>query len=345
MAAYQAEEIADVVTAVRKRYRPNTYTILTTDLQEYVAMSRLLKKKRREKGGQKLLFSCMVAENDRAHPTALFASDDPTQADLFKTGEIPWRHITTDYSFDEREPELNTDPEDLVQIVKGRRTDAFIGMAKLFEQHFWGTPTGSEASEDAPPYGVKYWIQRTATTVAGAFQGGNPSGFSSGCAGLSSSTYANWKNWSAGYSTVDEDTFVKRLRMAATKTRFINPVRVPEPTTGATRYGYYTNYDCYDALYEVGKTRNDNLGFDLAGQTPMFRKTAIEWAPYLDDDSEDPFYGIDWSVFEPVFLRGEWMKELQQRSPNQHRVITVFIDCTLNYQCTNRRKLFVLYKN
>jgi hypothetical protein len=339
----QAEQIADIVTVVQDVERPKTYTLLTTEFTEYVAMRRLMKKKRSYRGGEQLSFQVMVGKNDSARTDSLYRERDVSQADLFKKGRVPWRHVTNHYLFDEREPELNSQASDLADIVKGRRTDCFVGLATKFEEWFWETPTGLEASDDAPPFGVKYWIQRTNTDTTGDFQGGDPAGFAAGCAGLSSGDYPNWDNYSVGYAEVSEDDFVKRLRKAATKTNFINPVTVPDGA-GEGRYGYYTNYAVFDVLCDIAKARNDNLGYDLAAQRPLFKRTAIEYVPYLDDDTENPFYGIDWSVFKPVFQRGEWMNEITVKRPGkQPRCVVIYVDSTLNYECKNRRKLFVLY--
>jgi len=340
----QAEQIADVVEVVKDVERPGTYTLLTTELQKYPAMKQIMaSKKRSERGGEQLSFTAMVGSNDSAQTTALFGEIDITQADLFKKGRVPWRHVTNFYLFDEREPELNSSPRDLADIVRGRRTDCMVGLAKKFEIWFWETPTGAEDADDAPPYGVRYWIQRDNTDTDGAFQGGNPAGFAAGCAGLSSTTYPNWANYSVGYEDVGEDDFVKRLRKAGQWCDFENPVVVPGDRTAS--YGYYTNWTVFDALSEVAKSRNDNLGWDLALQAPINKGVAIQYVPYLNGDSENPFYGIDWAVFRPTFQRGEWMNETTVPHPGkQHRTVATFVDCSLNYECRDRRRLFVLYE-
>ncbi len=91
------------------------------------------------------------------------------------------------------------------------------------------------------------------------------------------------------------------------------------------------------------KSQNDNLGFDLSGKASTFHGVSIQTVPHLDDDTANPFYGIDWSVMEVVFLRGEWFHETNVRSGSQHRSLTTFIDCTMNLQCKNRRRNFVMY--
>ena len=340
----QAEQIKDIVEMVKDAERPGTYTLLTTEFQDYPAMKRLFKKKgRRERSGAQLSFTAMVASNESARTTSLFAEIDISQADLFKKGKIPWRHVTNFYAFDEREPEINSDPDDLVDIIKGRRTDCFVDLAAKFEPWFWEKPTGSESADNSPPYGIQYWCCRVNTDSDGAFQGGNPDGFPAGCAGLSATDFPKWQNYSVGYSAISEDDFIARLDKAAYKTAFKNPVAVPGSEN--SRYGYYTNYAVRAGLKKVAKDRNDDLGFDLAIRAPVYMGTAIEAVPYLDGDAEDPFYGIDWSVLRPTFLRGEWMKESVLPKPGkQHRTVAVFIDSSLNIECRNRRKLFVLYK-
>jgi hypothetical protein len=343
----QAEQIADIVSMVKDREERGTYTLLTTELQKYPAMNQLFKAKgRREKGGEQLSFTVMVASNESAQTTSLFAEIDVAQADLFTKGRIPWRHVTNFYAFDEREPEINSRPDDLVDIVKGRRTDCFVDLAKKFETWFWEKPTGSEASDDAPIYGAKYWICRANTDTDGAFQGGDPAGFSSGCAGLASADYAQWQNYAVGYAEVNEDDFVARLDKAAWSCDFENPVAIPGSTSA--NYGFYTTYPTFASLRQVARNRNDNLGFDIESRKPTYMGIPIMAVPYLttNDATAAPFYGIDWSVFKPTFLRGEWMKEVIVKHPGkQHRVVTVFVDSSLNIECKDRRKLFVIYKS
>ena len=342
----QAEQIADIVSMVKDAEDRGTYTLLTTELQKYPAMQQLFKGKgRREKGGEQLSFNAMVASNESAQTTSLFAEIDVAQADLFKVGRVPWRHITNYYAFDEREPVLNSRPDDLVDIVKGRRTDCFIDLAVKFEQWFWEAPSGSEAADDAPPYGVQYWSPIVVTTAAGAFQGGDGNA-TAGCAGLPVATYPNWQNWAAQYTTVSEDDFIAALELATWKCDFTNPVAIPGET--GSQYGFYTTYDTFKKLRVIGRNRNEDLGFDLNTRGPTYMGNEIMAVPYLEANyaAADPFYGIDWGVFKPTFLRGEWMKEVIVKRPGkQHRTVVTFVDSTLNIECKNRRKLFGLAKS
>lgn len=342
----QAEQIADIVAMVKDAEDRNTYTLLTTELQKYPAMRQLFKGKgRRERGGEQLSFNAMVASNESAQTTSLFAEIDVSQADLFAVGRVPWRHVTNFYAFDEREPVLNSRPDDLVDIVKGRRTDCFVDLAVKFEDWFWTKPTGSEASDDAPIFGIQYWCPIIITTPGGAFQGGNPDGYTAGAAGLPVATYPNYQNWSAQYTTVSEDDFIVELEEATWKCDFTNPVAIPGET--GSNYGFYTTYDTFRQCRIIARNRNDDLGFDLNTTTPTYMGNEIMAVPYLEANlaTQDPFYGIDWGCFKPTFLRGEWMKEVTVMRPGkQHRTVVTFVDSTLNIECKNRRKLFGLAK-
>lgn len=350
----QVEQIADIVSMVKDAEDRGTYTLLSTELQKYPAMRQLFKAKgRREKGGEQLSFNAMVASNQSAQTTSTFAEVDVSQADLFKKGRVPWRHVLNYYAFDEREPEINSRPDDLVDIIKGRRTDCFVDLAVKFETWFWESPTGSEASDDAPPYGIQYWVGRNNTDTTGAFQGDGTNAapvaaFTSGCAGLSSLVYPNWQNYSVGYSAITEDDFIDRLEKSTWECDFTNPVAIPGETE--SQYGYYTTYRVMSAARKIARSRNDDLGFDLGPRNPTYMGNEIMAVPYLTKEEggatdANPFYGVDWSVFKPTFLRGEWMKEVIVKRPGkQHRTVVVFIDSSLNIECKNRRKLFVLYQ-
>ena len=76
----QAEQIKDIVSMVKDAEDRNTYTLLTTELQKYPAMNQLFKGKgRRERGGEQLSFNAMVASNESAQTTSLFAEIDVAQ--------------------------------------------------------------------------------------------------------------------------------------------------------------------------------------------------------------------------------------------------------------------------
>jgi len=340
--ALAAENIADLVTTTQRELGRLKWTDLASDLQEYIALPKLMKgEKVQFDSGTEIQFNVMTDYSDAAENVGLFATDNVNVQDAMATAHVPWRHTTTNYAFDRREVAMNREPSKIVDLVKARRAMAMIGLTVRFEADFWSKPATS--ADVVKPYGIKYWAPTNATE---GFNGGDPSGFTAGAAGLASATYTNWQNWTAQYTDVTKPDLITKWRKAATYTNFKSPIDINDYNKG-NKYGYYTNYDVIGELETLLEDQNDNLGNDLASKDGLtiFRRQPVTWVPHLDSDSTDPIYGINWGVFYPVFLKGEYMVETNsQKAGNQHTVLNSFIDCTYNYKCCDRRRLFVLYK-
>jgi hypothetical protein len=318
------------------------WTDIATDLQEYVAMTRLLKKNRvMFDSGKGIQWNVMVDYVDSARNVGLYEPDSVSVGDGMEQADIPWRHTTANYAFDRREITMNASPAKIVDLIKTRRAQAMISLAAHCERDFWGKPTDS--SDKKTPYGLKYWL---VSNTSQGFNGGNPSGFSNGAGNLDSGTYPNWANYTDQYVDITKEDLVRKWRRAATFTKFMPPTDIPDYNRG-DRYEFFTNYSVLGTIEELLEEQNDNLGNDVASKDgrAMFRKTPVQWAPYLENDTNDPIYGINWGVFSPVFLKGEYMREDgPQQAPNQHTVEVVYIDMTYNYINRDRRRGFVLTK-
>jgi hypothetical protein len=210
----------------------------------------------------------------------------------------------------------------------------------LFETQFWSKP--STSSDKLNAFGIPYWVVKNAST---GFNGGNPTGFSSGAGGISSSTYTQWANYTAQYTDVTKEDLIVKMRTAAAKTGFVNPVMFPDTNRG-DRFSHMTTYSVIATMERILETQNDNLGNDVAskdGQV-MFRGNPVEWVPYLDsNDSQNPIYGINWGVFQPIFLSGWYLRETPPTpSQDMHTVVSVHIDSTYNFRCTDRRRMSVI---
>ena len=138
------------------------------------------------------------------------------------------------------------------------------------------------------------------------------------------------------------------MRRAAHKTQFRSPVNHAEPTVGGLRNGIYTNLEVLQELEGILEAQNMNLGNDLAskdGRT-LFKGRPVVYAPYLDDDSQNPVYMIDWSTLAFGIIKG-WQERVSSPKPvaGKHNVYAVFLDAAMNIVCTNRRKQTVFFKN
>jgi hypothetical protein len=333
----RAEEISDLITTTQKNLGPLRWTMIGNDLQEYIAMPSVLRKERVQfDSGYVIQRQVMTDLSNAAKQVGLFQKDVINVNDVMKTIEIPWRHSTTNYAIERREVSMNRQPAKIVDLVETRRTDAMWSLAELCENQMWSKP--ADSSDETEIFGVPYWLVDNATT---GFNGGNPDGFTSGAGGLDSATYTRWRNYTDRYVNVSKDDLVRKMRKAYAKIKFKAPIKFPN-LDGADRYAIYVNYVTLAALEEIGESQNENLGRDIAsmdGQI-MFRRTPIKWVPKLDSDSKNPVKFINWGVFHPVFLSGEYMREEGPMQVNdQHNTFVTHVDMTWNFFCTNRRRL------
>ncbi len=336
------KSILDLVALTQEQLGKFKFTEIATTLQNYVAMNEILRKERVGfQSGHGIVTNVMVSDSGAAKHVGAYEEDVVVVGDVMQKADIPWRNTTTNYAIERVEIAMNRKPSQIVELVKVRRTDAMIALTKLMETAFWSKP--ADSTDILTPYGIPYWIVKNSST---GFNGGNPSGFSSGAGNLSSVTYPQWRNYTAQYTNITTIDLVRKWRRAARFTDFKPAVSTPDYNTG-TRYGYYTNYDVLGELEEVLEAQNDNLGNNIASKDGkvQFRRVPVTDVPELDSDSTDPVYGINWGVVKPIFLSGEWLNEMGPRiAPLQHKVMHTHIDLTWNVLVRNRRLNFVLSK-
>lgn len=337
--ALLATQLNDLVaTTLRNLGKPN-FTEIATDLQDHTAMSNLLKKNRVVlTSGYGVQWDVMVNHSGTAANVGLGASDNVQIVDTMVQAQADWRNTTANYAVIGQEIDMNREPARIVDLIRERRIACMIAMAELMERNFWGPPVTN--TDSVTPWGINTWLVKNATQ---GFNGGAPSGFTS--IGLNPTTYPRWKNWTDQYTSVTKDDLIRRMRKAATFTKFKPPVEnIPTFNTG-NDWMYYTNYSVIGALEEVLESQNESLGQDIAskdGQT-LFRRTPVEWVPILETDTTNPVYGINWGEFKTYVLSGWWMKETNVPIyPGQHTMSAHFMDNTYQWIMKNRRSNFVI---
>lgn len=342
----QVADVGDVIRGTLKQLHKDKWTNLSTDLQKFVAAKELVNDhKMKEDGGTSLQFNLMIGTNGQARATGLYEVDNVQQVDVMTQGDIPWRHMETKMTTEERLISMNRNNAVRVyDTIKTGKASAWMDWMEKFENFFWSKPATS--ADVKTPYGVKMYIVATNAASTFGFNGGNPAGFTSGVAGLDSTLVPRWRNGSALFTNPTKDDFLPKLKEAATKCYFISAVDMPEYGNGKGP-GYYTGYRVKAALDVIMENANDRLGSELDsmhGKT-TFRGTPITWVPRLDDDATDPFYGINWSHMGWKYLEGEWMKQRGPfRAPLQHTAQWTFWDTSMNLYCDDRRSQFILTK-
>lgn len=361
MATLTSDQIADLVVSTLDELGRAKWTDLTTDLQEMLYLPQILKKEKvKFTGGKGIKRNLMKTTSGSAKHVGLFEEDVTNAADVLGTIRMTWAHSTANWVYDEREDEMNSGAEQIVDLVKLRRFDALIDLAKKLEETWWSsglTSTGDVTS----PAGVFYWLTPwpSGTTTPGftgynpyipAFDSSNGAELTGGPAGqtaAASGGLARWRNWAGKYTNVEKKDLVRKMRRAARKTNFRAPFSMPNYDRGKDRYGLYTKIDILEKLEEMVEGQNDKLGNDIAakdGQV-LFHQRPIHWVPQLDEGFSTPgmMLGINWATIHPFFLRGEYLKESRPKNAaKQHRVKECFIDLTHNTLCHDRRRNWIL---
>lgn len=342
----QPNQIADLVTLTLRKFIKNKWADISLDLQQYIAMGNLLTdKKVGFDGGEQLQWQVKVANSGNARVTALYDEDETSVGDHAISAVVPWTFQTTNWAYDDREDAFQSSMERIASLIKMREHAAMCDLAELLETLFFEKPADyTTPNEKLKPFGLKYWFVRNATE---GFTGGAPTNFTT-VANINPSTYTRWKNWSAAYTQITKTDLVRKWRKAATYTKFMPPVPYAN-VGGKPSWMYLTNYAVIAALEEILEGQNDNLGNELASKDGdvMFRRTPVKWAPYLDNDTQYPIYGINWGKFQVIFKTGEYMKKHDpQKSAESHRTWVVHTDNSLQFRCLERRESgFVLYQN
>jgi len=338
------ENMPDAVIATMNKLNKGKWIGEMTDLQEYVGFNQLCRAKReQQKSGRGVKVRYVMDHNHSAAHVGLFNEIEYSRDDAMVEGTVPWCYTDGHMMFDEREEGMNGGPEEVVDLVQTEQSRMITSVLELSEDDVWGIPESS--TDNDTPFGVEYWITKAATL---GFNGVDPSGFSSGRAGISSTDYTRHKNYTGQYTDVSdtEDTgLVYMMEKAADMCRWIAPA--PEPGMGRKGYsrGVYCGWVTKNAMKNVAKENNDSLGFDLSTKEPVFRGAKIQHVPFFDSKTDYPLYMIDHNHFYAKFLKNWWMKRLKIKHPaKQPHVFIVLVSMVWNIVCDDLRRQAVFYK-
>lgn len=339
-------QIADIDDAVQLTLnnfiQKDSFVDMQTDLTDHVAAREMwANRKNVFEGGIEWEFQVQMDHNHSARAVGLFEQDSSALNDTMTNGSVPARHINAHFEYDQREKDFQRGATKIVDLIKTRSQAMYVSFYDFLEEKLWTKPVDSTDTRNI--FGIPYWIVKNSTV---GLTGGNPAGFSAGAAGIDSSTYTRWKNFSGSYTDVSKEDLLRKMRQAHRETMFRSPMSHSTPTF-PTKNGIYTNSDTIGLLEEILEDQNMNLGNDLAskdGKT-LFKGTPVTYAPYLDNDSSDPIYMIDWKYMSVGCMAG-WENNLTApyMVPGKHTVRRVDMDASLNTICVDRRRQTVLYK-
>jgi len=337
-------EIDDAVLLTQsKLVKRGAFVDMQTDLTDHVAVREMWQNRRKVfDGGQDWEFEAQMDHNHSARTVGLYEQDGSSENDTMKDGKVAARHVNAHYIYDQRLPAFQRGGTAVVDLVKTKYTGMMVSFYELLEELLWGKP--SDSGDDKTPYGLAYWVTRSATE---GFNGGNPSGFTDGRAGISTVDFPRFANWTGQYAAVTKEDLIRKMRRAHRKIQFRSPVSHATPALGSMKNGIYTNDAVIGLIEEALEAQNQNLGNDIASKDgkSMFKSTPLVYAPYLDNDSTDPIYMLDWKWLAIGAMAG-WENNLSSpyMVPGKHLVRRVDLDASLNMICTDPRRQCVITK-
>jgi len=347
--ALNIDGIADFVETVLDEYvekESKAWVDISLPLQKYHFAEKWFKdKKKPVKGGPRCKWKLRTDNQGTFKHTGLFATDKTNRKNVMTGAKQEWSMQTVNYIFDLREEEFQG--ENWQVIVDTMETlelslynDFFAGM----ETSMWTAPASS-STDPRPPSGIPFWLQKCTTL---GFNGGDPSGFTDGAGGISTSDYADWKNYGGPYVEVSRDDLIEKVINAMDFCYFKPPQDFSQIGSGQPAWGLYTVHSVLATMRKIMESQNDNLGHEAgwgANGEVMLRRTPVTWVPALTNsasdayDSENPFYGINWNLFQYFFQENQNMvKHPLKQASQQHAVRERHMDNAGNFVCYNRRE-------
>lgn len=350
-ATIQADDIADLVNGVVGELNKKKITDLSQTLTDYPA-ARMFMAKQNVKTFATTSISYNIQKSaNTARNVGMYGVDSYNRNDKDTRITAPWRSTTVGAVFEQREVDMQgTDAEVVVDLIEQEDRAAVTGTFEHFEMNFWTKP--NDSSDALKPWGLPLWVVKPAAgSDSFGFNGLNPAGYSAGAGGLSSTDVPAWANGTGRYGAMTQADGLRLMREATVKCDF-KTIRPYKSNSEADRFGLYTNYNVIQTLEEYGEQKGDgNLKQDqlkdlafMDGEC-VFKRRPITYAPYLDNDTTDPVYGLNWGTLWFCVLRNWYMRRSAPRMPaSQHTVRVWDIDNTYNFLCVNRRANWVVCK-
>jgi hypothetical protein len=340
----QADDINDLVTDVLDNYGPVAFGQVAQELSKYIVMNQVLKKDvAKFRGGRGINRRIMIDQSKAARDVGYYDDDSLGTKDVQVAVRAPFRNTTSNFTYDVKEMEDCSGPEELTDIIEVKNVDMLLGMAEHLELAFWGIP--SSTSDNTTPWGIQYWINKNATR---GFNGGAPTGFSD-VGGINPTTYSNWKNYTATYTAYTDESLGSELRRCWRATGFVSPVKASDiGRAEGSKHKIMCGEEEDEGIISMLRAQNDNIGLDLAEYygKATFKKIPIQYVPAIDSvfSAGDIFF-LDCNHLYPVLKSGSnFRRSKPQIVSGKHDVRAVYLDLRWNLFCTDRRRQGWIYK-
>lgn len=354
MAALDIASYGDLVNAVKKDYGPPKIQQIAQNYVSYPIFQLFFKKERMEhEGGQLIQRNLHLKKSTRFRFKGIAQSDQIKIEDLTAQAQIPWRFADTHWAFVDQDVLLAQSSEHKIfKLIDVRRNDAYLDAVEGLEATLLTAPSTTDTKT---PYGIPYYVVKNATTG----HTGTVPGNHTTVAGISPTTYPNWRNYAGLYTSVSKSDLIAKLRDAFFYCDFQNPemLTVTDYRKNRDKFVLLTNRSVGSDLEELAEAQNENLGQDVASQSVnsngrniymvdgvvTVRRKPIIQSQYLDSDTSNPVYGLStdyWCMYvheEMNFKEGK-VREVA----DTHGAYYTPVDLWCNLLCLDRRRNFVL---
>lgn len=341
MASLNIEQLADLLVLTQKSRVKGRYTSLLADLPSYWAANIFIKKsKMMMQPGPDFRWPVQLNGDSSFRAIAPTTPDFAEITDDFTEAVLPQRKVSVSTSFIEEMGDFNKGPNEIADLIQAKEDKMDVDFIKGFEQMWWSFPLITDTLRF---FGLPYWVTKNATT---GFTGGIPTGHST-VANLSPTSIAGWNNYAGLYTNPTADGLFRSVRIMGFATDF-QPILSKIPDLGAAGtggLGYYVNINTKMAAADASDARNDNIGPDLSKHDTIttIRRADLNYVPWLDRDTTDPFYQINWNVFKLLYISKWWQRPyIIKPVPGKRNQIAKYKDTYCQPACFNRRLCGVL---
>lgn len=331
--AMQAADLPDLLETTRIKTRKANFTLLDKRRSEFVAYPTFFRKSMMTwAGGHTYEFKAMTAIPDSATWTGVWDEDVVKRQNVWTKGRVYMRHLKNHYVYDELERLMNKGEDQIIDEIEALKFQCMMGIAHLMEEVIVTGP--DDSTDDLKPNGFKTLLTTNASTEG--FDKSNVSGFPSGRMEIDSTNpkYSGWANWCGHYSNYTYDDLVEAMIRGSEKTRFKLPIsnaNVINPSQAQLKW--YCNLETKLGLAKSTREQNDQVGPDLGRyyDTFLIRGAPVQYLPVLDDESDNPIYGINHSTIKSVSLRGNVFRESPGMTlQSNHNARVFWVDCSWN---------------
>jgi hypothetical protein len=332
------DEALDLFNNTLPELNPMKMVQVAQTLQDYPFQQRLMRRDRVVlSGGDYIDVPVMYKGSGQAKFVGLGEKRSAAFADTTAKGRVDWTHSTWYWGVpDDRMLKMNSGRHQIYDLLNLEREKGRLANIEMLEAAGWSKP--DDSTDKKTLFGIPMWVTHSGTE---GFNGPDPAGFPSGTINLSRTTYPMLSNYTGTYSAVTKGDLVMLMRRAKLLTGFKSPIGIMDFRFGrGDRMRIFCGQRPKLQFETLGENQNESLGRDLAtmdGQI-VFHGSPIEYVPYLDADTTDPVYMLNFDFFQTYIMEGEFQNERPAIRPSdQPRTIVVWVDSSHQTICVNPR--------